>query len=152
MVRGGPVLIVITAATSLVSAGATPGSAGPVTIQRNGAWSSGVSGDETPAACRRFHLTVAQVRGFFARAERVDKRAFHHDLDMSRCYAGGTIRLADGRAAKWFIDLERRGSLTFANGTTQYSYCLSCPSPPFDEQDEETADNARMLIRAARHR
>ena len=106
-------------------------------ITENGARSNQVSGDETIAACRRFRLTAAEVRGFFALARRVDDIAFHHDLSMSRCHAAGRLRLSDGRRGRWFVDLERRGSLRLANGQTLYFYCLACRSPCFDAVDDD---------------
>ncbi|WP_131819141.1 hypothetical protein [Sphingomonas jatrophae] len=121
-----------------------------VTIQRNGARSAAVSGDESAAYCRRFRLTPAEVRGYFRDADPVDQQAYVHDLDMSRCHAAGTVRLADGRRGRWTIDLARRGMLTIAGRPARYFYCLSCRSPKFDEVDAETADTARDLIRRAR--
>ena len=123
---------------------------GKVTISANGARSNEVSGDETAAACRRFRLAPTDVRSFFAGARRVDARAFHHDLSMSRCHAAGTLKLASGGSARWFIDLERRGSLSLPSGRTLYFYCLACRSPKFDEVDDEDREMAEALFRASK--
>jgi hypothetical protein len=122
---------------------------GRVAISANGARSLDVSGDETPAFCRRFHLVPADVRIFFALAGRVDGRAFTHDLSMSRCHAAGTLTLATGARARWFIDLERRGSLVVPGGRTLYFYCLACRSSKFDEVDDDDREMAKALFRVA---
>jgi hypothetical protein len=115
-----------------------------VAIFANGARSS----DETAAACRRFQLAPADVRTFFAYARRVNARAFHHDLSMSRCHAAGTLKLASGTRARWFIDLERRGSLRLTSGRVLYYYCMTCRSAKFDEVDDDDRATAEALFRA----
>ncbi|WP_420136820.1 hypothetical protein [Sphingomonas sp.] len=120
---------------------------GRVTITANGARSLDVSGDETPAFCRAFRLVPADVRTFFAVAGRVDERAFTHDLSMSRCHAAGTLTLKTGARARWFIDLERRGSLVLPGGRTLYFYCLACRSSKFDDVYEDDRALAKALWR-----
>ncbi|MEG3088013.1 hypothetical protein [Sphingomonas sp. PB4P5] len=110
-----------------------------VTITGNGLRSNSVSSDETAAYCARFRLTVRQVRGYFARAETVDDRAYNHDLDMSRCHARGTVRLPDGDGGRWTIDRARRGVLVRRDGSRRYMVCTACPAPPFDEIDPADA-------------
>lgn len=107
-----------------------------VRINQNGARSNDVSGDETVAFCRRFRLSNDDVRQFFDRAERVDERAFRHDLDMSRCHARGELLFRDGRRASWFIDLERRGSLEFRSAQAPLFFvCPKCSSARYDSLD-----------------
>ena len=119
-----------------------------VTILANGARSDAVSGEESAARCHRFRLRPDEVRAFFARAGRVDARAFHHDLNMSRCHARGRLRLADGRRGEWFIDLERRGSLTLAGVPPRYVFCLDCTSRKFEMLDAEDREAGLATIRA----
>jgi hypothetical protein len=150
----GPVvtrIALVVAIAAVITAAAPPVAVDRVVITRNGARSDEVSGDETTAVCRRFRLDAADVRRYFASAARVDQHAFIHDLDESRCHAAGTLRIA-GRSARWFIDRERRGSLTFPDGSARYFYCLACRSPRFDEVDDETRATATALIAAARRR
>jgi hypothetical protein len=120
-----------------------------VAISRNGARSLDVSGEESAAFCRRFRLMPADVRTFFALAGRVDARAFTHDLSMSRCHAAGTLTLKTGVRARWFVDLERRGSLVLLGGRTLYFYCLDCRSRKFDEVDDDDREMAKALFRVA---
>ena len=110
-----------------------------VTITGNGLRSDSVSSDETAAYCARFRLTPRQVRHYFARAKTVDSRAYNHDLDMSRCYATGTVRLPDGDGGVWTIDRARRGVLVRRDGSRRYMVCTTCPAPPFDEYDPDDA-------------
>lgn len=93
-------------------------------------------GDERIAACGRVRLSANDVRGFFGAARRVDRIAFH-DLPMSRCHAAGSPRLRDGTRGRWFVHLERRGSLRLADGRTWYFFCLACRSSRFDPVDED---------------
>lgn len=126
------------AAVAASAATAPPGLvATRIGIDRNGARSNDVSGEETAAACARFRLTRRDVWTYLTTATRVDARAFHHDLSMSRCHARGTVTLADGRRARWFIDLERRGALYLTGGRTLYFYCGACTARAYDEADAE---------------
>lgn len=104
-----------------------------VTITTNGGRSDSISGDETAEQCTAFRLTPDQVRDYFARATTVEDRAYNHDLDMSRCYVAGTIRLPDGDGGTWAIDQARRGYLARADGSHRYMVCTDCPAPPFYE-------------------
>ncbi|WKB52600.1 hypothetical protein [Eleftheria terrae] len=103
-----------------------------VDVQENGAWTDEISGDETPEQCAAFVLAPDDVREFFRRARGASPREFGHDLDMSRCHARGSLRLADGRPAGWFIDRERRGRLTLPDGRTLYFHCGECRTPAFE--------------------
>ncbi len=67
-----------------------------VTVVANGARSDGVSGEETARICSNFRLSQREVRSFFATAQPVDARAYHHDLLMSRCHAVGLARFRNG--------------------------------------------------------
>ena len=110
-----------------------------VTVTGNGLRSDSVSGDETVASCGRFRLTARQVRGYFMKATTVDDRAYNHDLDMSRCYATGTVRLPGGDGGTWSIDRARRGVLVRRDGSHRYMVCTACPAPPFEELDPDDA-------------
>jgi hypothetical protein len=108
-----------------------------MSITRNGARSNAVSGDETAAQCSRFKLTPRDVHEFFAKAVRASVREYTHDLEMSRCYAEGTIAFANGVKGRWFIDLERRGELVLpgarSDANSIFYYCKRCAAPPFDD-------------------
>ena len=158
MVRGFRAQCPVALAAALLAGHATAMPAGRgvdverVTIQANGARSDAVTGDESVASCRRFQLTPADVRGYFAQAAPVERRAFEHDLNMSRCHARGVLQTARGRQARWFIDLERRGRLEFAGGLRLHFFCPDCTSSKFDELDDDDRENARSLLRSRRMR
>lgn len=121
-----------------------------IVVTTNGARSDGVSSDETAAFCARFRLSAAEVRRYFAAAHRVDSRAHNHDLDMSRCYAGGTARFANGWRGSWTIDLARRGALRLADGRYLFFYCVDCTSTKFEPLDDEGRAFGRAVIRGSR--
>ena len=135
---------------ALAGAGAAAGPSGPVNpptppiralaITANGAWSDGVSGDETPAQCAPFRLTMRDIRQYFARARRVDARAYHHDLEMSRCQVEGTAILAHGVRGRWWIDQERRGLLLLPDGTPFHFYCPACTSRRYERVYDPARD------------
>lgn len=108
------------------------GPATSITITANGARSLDVSGEETAAACSRFLLRAKDVREFFKVAQPVDFRAYHHDLEMSRCHARGRIRFADGSGGHFWIDRERRGRLLLTSGRTIFLYCRRCTARLFE--------------------
>jgi len=60
--------------------------------------------------CRKFRLTVEQVRNFFSRAYPVEGYMFSHER-YSSCYASGTLKFDDGSSGKW--DLSSSGVATF---------------------------------------
>ena len=62
----------------------------------------------------------------------MDQRAYHHDLEMSRCHAEGTATLANGVRGQWWIDQERRGLLMLPDGTPVYLYCPACTSRRYE--------------------
>lgn len=132
MVKRLLLFIIVSSAASATALAASP-TVIKVTITQNGARSNSVSGDETAAMCSRFRLTPAAVRQYFARSVRASTREYSHDLEMSRCYAAGTVTFSDGTNGHWFIDLERRGELILAGNRRVFYYCKSCTSPPFDE-------------------
>ena len=136
----------------LIGTGCTPASDAPdamaqkvqpgpaVTISVNGGRSSGVTGDETAATCAAFRLTEAQVRMFFARAKPVNDRAYNHDLDMSPCFAAGTLRSSGDADGEWTIDQAGRGQIVEATGKRRYLFCADCPVPPFHEPAPDDAE------------
>lgn len=104
-----------------------------ITVERNGAWTTDISGDEPREACTDFILTQGDVRQFFEIARDATEREYGHDLEMSRCYASGRVALRDGRNAHWKIDRTRRGALWFPDGSILYFYCGKCSSTKYYE-------------------
>ena len=109
-----------------------PGRVTAADITTNGARGDGVSGDETAASCATFRLRPKDVRQYFAVAEGVDARAYHHDLEMSRCHAEGVVRFRNGERGRWSIDRERRGLVVLREGKTVYLYCPRCTARVFE--------------------
>jgi len=103
-----------------------------LTITTNGARSDDVSGDETAASCAEFRLRPRDVWAYFAATLPVDARAYHHDLEMSRCRAGGAIRLRNGERGQWSIDRERRGLVMLEDGRPFYLYCPRCTAKVYE--------------------
>ncbi|WP_338664378.1 hypothetical protein VQH23_04260 [Pararoseomonas sp. SCSIO 73927] len=117
-----------------------PGPVSEVRITANGARGDDVSGEETAAQCARFRLRPRDVRAYFAAARRVDARAYHHDLEMSRCHAAGTLTLPDGRRGTWRIDRERRGIVRLGDGGITYLHCPRCAARGFEPVHDPERD------------
>lgn len=94
-----------------------------VVIEENGAKS--VAGKGTVDDCSRFLVTETQVRQYFARARTVSKRAYSDELDWSPCVANGTLKLADGRQARWGVQQYGLGWLYIDHRLT-YFHCERC--------------------------
>lgn len=73
-----------------------PGRVAAAAITTNSARGDGVSGDETAASCATFRLRPRDVWQYFAVAGVVDARAYHHDLEMSRCHAEAVVGFHNG--------------------------------------------------------
>lgn len=109
-----------------------PGRVASFTITANGARSNDVSGEETAWLCSRFRLRRQDVQAFFAVAQIVDARAYHHDLEISRCHAAGRVRFGNGAEGQWRIDMERRGLLRLHDGRSIFLYCPRCTARAFE--------------------
>jgi len=103
-----------------------------VSITATGIRSDGASGDESAEYCSRFQLRPRDVREFLAAAKQVNQRAYHHDLEMSRCNAEGRVTFANGQRGRWWIDQERRGRVVLTDGQPIYLYCSACTSRQFE--------------------
>jgi hypothetical protein len=125
---GGPA----TAQVPDPSANRLPGRVAAATITTNGARGDGVSGDETVASCAAFRLRPRDVWHYFAVARIVDARAYHHDLEMSRCHAEGVVRFRNGERGQWSIDRERRCLVVLQDGQPIYLYCPRCTAKVFE--------------------
>lgn len=103
-----------------------------ITLSESGALSATISGDETAQDCARFRPSEQALRRYFRQARRVSFKAYTHELDASRCYAAGELKLADGRAAPWRVDREGRGLVTLPRRGNLYFHCASCfgATPP----------------------
>jgi hypothetical protein len=108
-----------------------PAAVAAVSITANGARGNDVSGDETAAMCSRFRLQLRDVRAYFARAQPVDARAYHHDLEMSRCHAEGRVAFVNGQRGRWRIDQERRSLVLLPGRVPILLYCPRCTTPAF---------------------
>lgn len=112
-------------------------------IEKNGAWSDGVSSQETPADCAdNFVLKASDVREFFKIARKATDIEYGHDLLMSRCYASGSVTLQDGRKAIWEIDRARRGVLWLSDDNAVYFYCGKCRNKAYMEDCDIDCINA----------
>ena len=109
-----------------------PGRVAAADITTNGARGEGVSGDETAASCATFRLRPKDARQYFAIAGVVDARAYHHDLEMSRCHAEGVVRFRNGERGQWWIDRERRGLVLLSGDRPVYLYCPRCTAKVFE--------------------
>ena len=94
-----------------------------VVIEENAAKS--LPGQSASDDCRRFVVTAAQVRQYFARARTVSQRAYSHELDWSPCVASGKLTLTDGRSAQWGVQQYGLGWLTIDHRRT-YFHCGKC--------------------------
>lgn len=119
-------------ANAAAPAGGYPMAVQTVSITATGVRTDGVSGDESAEYCSRFQLRSRDVREFFTLAKQVDQRAYHHDLEMSRCNAKGRVTFANGQRGRWWIDQERRGRVVMADGQPTYLYCAACTSRQFE--------------------
>lgn len=104
-----------------------------VFFEENGAWSDQVSSDETVQSCADFVLSESEVKQYFAASRDASEREYDHDLDMSRCFAGGRISFSDGREALWKIDRARRGRMIFPDKSERFFYCETCENSKFDD-------------------
>lgn len=104
-----------------------------VIIEKNGAWSDGVSSHETVADCAGFVLSDADVRDYFKKARAATQAEYVHDLLISRCYASGRVLLSGRREVVWEIDRARRGVLWLSNDDALFFYCGKCRSKVFWE-------------------
>lgn len=90
---------------------------------------------EWPRACASFALGPRGARRFFARAWKLDDPRGEGAVERSPCTADGTLRLADGRTAKWRIEQIGTATLVFdATGERLTLLCPEChfaPFPPF---------------------
>lgn len=128
-----PLLVVpLLAARAEAPPAGLPAPVTSLSIAANGLRGEDVSGEETAADCARFRLRRRDVAEFLARARPVDARAYHHDLEMSRCHARGTLRLADGRRGRWRIDRERRGAILLDGAGPVYLHCPGCAARGFE--------------------
>ncbi len=107
-----------------------------ITITQNGVRSADISGDETPEVCANFVLTRCDVLDYFRHADRASSREYWETLSMSRCYAHGEIRFANGDHGKWMIDLERRGKVALSDGRNLYFYGRRAHAKVFDEAND----------------
>ncbi|MBP0494259.1 hypothetical protein [Roseomonas indoligenes] len=123
-----------------VAATGLPGPVSDIRITVNGARGNDVSGEETAAQCARFRLRQREVRAYFATARLVDERAYHHDLEMSRCHAEGLVTLADGRRGRWRIDRERRGIVALEGGDVILLHCPRCTARAFEPVHDPERD------------
>lgn len=113
-----------------------------VIIEKNGAWSDGVSSHETVADCAGFALSDADVRDYFKKARAATQAEYVHDLLMSRCYASGRVLLSGGREVVWEIDRARRGVLWLSNDDALFFYCGECSNPNYmDDCDVDCISN-----------
>jgi hypothetical protein len=96
-----------------------------VTIDAQAKADSGVD----PQACSEFRLTDEQVLSFLKTADEVDVRGYAHDLEYAPCRAEGTLRLNNGLAAKWEIDMSGNGRVVFEDDHIMLLHCASCSGP-----------------------
>jgi hypothetical protein len=82
--------------------------------------------------CRRFVLTPAMVRRYFARAMRVEDNRGEHAVDRGPCEAEGTLRFADGTRAWWRIEQAGTATLLMDGSSESMTlYCNRCRFKPF---------------------
>jgi hypothetical protein len=82
--------------------------------------------------CSRFRLSAANVRRYFARAQRVEDDRGESAVDRGPCEAEGTLRFADGTRAQWRI--EQVGTATLVregSGERITLFCTLCRFRPF---------------------
>jgi hypothetical protein len=82
-----------------------------------------------PHVCGDFRLTDEQVLSFLKTADEVDVRSYAHDLEYAPCRAEGTLRLNNGLAAKWEIDMSSNGRGTFEGDHIMLLHCANCSGP-----------------------
>ena len=101
-----------------------------IEIEDNGASTSPTA--EPEIDCSRFKLTAAGVRRYFGKAWRIlDKSDMHHKLDWLPCYASGTLRFADGKTARWYIEQSATARLVPEGEEEINFFCPSCKYAPF---------------------
>jgi hypothetical protein len=83
----------------------------------------------SPEVCDSFRLTEAQVQQFFAIADEKDVRTYASDLDYAPCSVEGTLRLENGLAGKWEIEMSGRGRIVFDDDHIVLLYCSNCSGP-----------------------
>ena len=96
-----------------------------VTIEAQAKTASGTD----PQVCNAFRLTDEQVRRFFATADEVDVRGYAHDLEYAPCSVEGTLRLDNGLAAKWEIEMSGNGRVVFEDNHIMLLHCARCSGP-----------------------
>lgn len=79
-----------------------------------------------PVDCSAFVLDAAAVRRYFVTARRVDASDPAHAVDWSACQATGTLRLVDGRSARWRIEQIGVARLSIAGADPLVLYCPDC--------------------------
>ncbi len=105
-----------------------------ITVEQNAAESSveqSAAADAT-VDCKRFRLTPAQVRRYLSLARATTASDAHYTLDVSPCYASGTLAFKDGRTGRWRLDMLRTGSITIGDAEPVVTYCPRCKYKPFD--------------------
>lgn len=100
-----------------------------LTIERTG--QRAYAEPDGPRSCRAFRPSQAQVRRFLTRAGTTDAASADATLDRSPCQASGRVRFADGRTARWSVEMFRVGTLRFAGRPPMLLYCRGCRERPF---------------------
>ena len=80
-------------------------------------------GGEPP--CASFKPTVAQVRQYLARAQRISKADYLHETTYSNCSANGRFRTKGGTEGQWMVARGGAGILWIA-GARHYLNCEEC--------------------------
>jgi hypothetical protein len=105
-----------------------------ITVEENAAGpavAQGAAADNT-VDCKRFRLTPAQVRRYLSLARATNANDAHYTLDVSPCYASGTLVFKDGKTGRWRLDSLRSGAITIGDAQPLVTYCPRCKYKPFD--------------------
>lgn len=101
-----------------------------VQIDKQGQPGSGAG--EPLVDCRRFVLSPALVRRYFARALRVEDNRGEQAVDRGPCWASGSLRFADGTQAQWFIEQVGTATVLREGSSERITlYCTHCRFAPF---------------------
>jgi hypothetical protein len=105
-----------------------------ITVEENAAGPAVAQGAAADNAvdCKRFRLTPAQVRRYLSLARATNASDAHYTLDVSPCYASGTLVFKDGKTGRWRLDMLRTGSITIGDAEPGVTYCPRCKYKPFD--------------------
>jgi hypothetical protein len=103
---------------------------------------------ETPAKCKRFELSGAEVREFFKHARVLtDESRKTLKKGPSRCIVSGSAEIPDGKKIVWRIDRARNGTLYFSD--TDHSvllFCNKCRNGKFEPMKGDSRPVIKSLV------